>query len=280
MKRYGTLPIEDRINTDLIHWYLTWGKQTLAGASTPGEHLDAAHEIEEAYGHGGPDPPIDAAIRQVWRAVMSGGACKRAPNLDAVAAAEFASSRGRDMASTAVRVLPANMLSCAKTEFAARHYGAAVEQLRWLKGRYPNSPQARAAAPLLIDAQVAAIRRGQTGNLPSPESTGTTNYGETKVAIGNDSPRPLELLLSGPSSKRLYVPACLSCKEYSSTPSSYTCGSSTPSASIVLTPGTYDVVARSPNSDVEPFSGSWSLGSGESYDHCFFIVSTPIPGGG
>jgi hypothetical protein len=268
-------PIAKAIHADLAHSYLAWGKQTLVGASVPGEFVDAALETEHAYKHVGSHVrAVDDAMLRIWREVIAGNACHRVPRLEALSAAPFATERGTTIALAADKVLPDNLLQCAKADFRAHRFQDAVARLRALTKDYPRAAQAKAAATLLIDAQVAAIRQGQTGKLPSPQATGTTSYGQAKLVIANDSPRPLELLLSGPTSKRLVIAACRSCRTYGSQPSSYTCGNSTPSATAVLTPGNYDVVARSPEGHVEPFSGTWELSSGSRYDHCFFIVTS------
>jgi hypothetical protein len=269
------LPIAKAIHLNLADSYVAWGKQTLAGASVPGEFVDAALETERAYRHVGPRVgAVDDAMLRIWRGVINDTACRSVPRLRALSAARFATARGSTLASAADNVLPKNLLQCAKTDFQAHRFGAAATQLIALTRDYPRSPQAKAAGTLLIDAQVAAIRQGQTGKLPSPQVTGTTAYGEAKLVIANDSPRPLELLLSGPTSKRLLIAACRSCRTYGSTPASYTCGNVTPSVTAVLNPGSYDVVARSPEGHVEPFSGTWELSSGNRYDHCFFIVTS------
>ncbi len=221
--------------------------------------------------HGRDRPARDAAQQQHGAANPRARGCGSRPLLRT---AHYATDAGRVVADAANRTMPLALLSCARLNYRNRNYDDAVQQLTSLAKRYPHSPQAKKGAALLIDAQVASIRRGRTGKLPSPQVSGSTAYGQAKLVISNDSSTPIELLLSGPSSKRLLIAACARCGNYKSKPTSYTCGNSTPSATVTVIPGTYDVVARSRNGDVEPFSGTWQLGSGSRYDHCFYILTT------
>jgi hypothetical protein len=193
----------------------------------------------------------------------------------ALAAAEGV--RSADAAEVKLRARqrePIARLACARRQFRTGRFTGAVETLRALVDDYPRlAGVSRTANALLIDAEVAQVRRGRTGALPPPAAVGATSGSAVELMIRNASPAVLELLLSGGlTSRRATVPSCSGCPEYGEgeRPDD-PCATRYPGTTIRVPAGSYGAVVRTPKGDVRPFYGTWELSSGTQYAHCFWI---------
>ena len=129
------------------------------------------------------------------------------------------------------------------------------------------------AEAAIVDARVARVKQGGTGELAPPLESGWTTPGTSAVVVSNDSPERLEFLLSGPDSKSLIIEACETCTTYSLIAPIY-CPEKGPKVTISLVPGTYEVVVRAiDDSSITPWSGTWEMADGRQYFNCFFIVT-------
>jgi hypothetical protein len=165
------------------------------------------------------------------------------------------------------------LLNCRQEGFAAENYDEAIAHYETLIANYPDSPLVAQAEAAIVDARVAMMKQTRTGELPPPLESGWTTPGTSAVVVGNESPKRLEFLLSGPDSKSLIIEACESCTTYSLIGPIY-CPEKGPRVTISLMPGTYEVVVRAiDDSSITPWSGTWDLADGRQYFNCFFIVT-------
>lgn len=137
----------------------------------------------------------------------------------------------------------------------------------------PTSKPAVPTATLTIDEQIATVAKGAHGALPQPGDIGGVSAGgEAKVTIVNDTPHVLTVLVGSPSSTSITIEACSSCKHYRIV-GPITCQEAgRPKTTILLKPGSSQVVARVDDRSVTPFLGTWQLKADTAYFNCFFIV--------
>ena len=103
----------------------------------------------------------------------------------------------------------------------------------------------------------------------SAEWTGRTRVRVERL-IRNDSPRPIEVLVSGPSSRRISLGPCGDCSEVGIAP--LACPGKGPQVELALDPGEYKAVAKvTDGTRVTPFSGTWSLSAASRYSRCLYI---------
>jgi hypothetical protein len=136
------------------------------------------------------------------------------------------------------------------------------------------SPTPKPPKPTLtIDEQIDKVAKGQHGDLPQPpEIGGVAAGGEAEVTILNDTPYKLTVLVGSPSSKKITVEACGSCKVYLGTGPLSCQEEGRPEKTVRLQPGNSEVVARVNNPGVIPFYGTWELRGDAGYFFCFFVV--------
>ncbi|MEU4162949.1 hypothetical protein [Actinoplanes sp. NPDC026670] len=171
---------------------------------------------------------------------------------------------------------PDALYNCGLKEIAGREYDSAIGYLDRFITDYPRDSRVAQARQKRIAAEVAKVRAGATGDIAPLERTGDGPAGTAIVQVVNDSPYALEILYSGPVAGQLTVPACPTCQvrttalmnRYFGT----TCGGAgVPAKTIRLKPGNYQVVVRTSASDgPRPYSGSWKLAGGASYDNCYY----------
>lgn len=144
---------------------------------------------------------------------------------------------------------------------AAQDYLEASEKFAYLLAFYPQSEAAEAG---WVDAQVAYIQAsGLAGELPAlqanPDAVADLMEGTALYRVQNDTPCPIIILLSGPSSRLVRL-------------------APTASGEATLTAGDYTAVVQ-PDKDAEltptcqdiaPFLGQYDLISGTIYNARFF----------
>jgi tetratricopeptide (TPR) repeat protein len=181
--------------------------------------------------------------------------------------------REQEHASEADQVLPEALYNCGQTHFYAGEFTEAIESYNILIERYSDSSYYKQAEAALVDARVADIRTGRTGDLPQPAESGYASSGTAVVVVSNDAPERVEILLSGESSTSFIFEICESCVTYGMIGPVY-CPEKGPQKKFSLKPGTYNVVAQTPDDpSITPFYGTWELESGKEYFFCFYIQS-------
>jgi hypothetical protein len=275
LARFPSSAVTATVAHRLGEGYLNLGRQDRSKADTAAQLAIALGRFDHALSELNLGTSLrrrtEREVKRTWHMALAGrDQCDRAGNLVALSQDHFESSSARRVAREARLLAPRSLLRCARAAYRNRRYQEAIRNLRRLLRNYPEARSAAAGRVLLIDARVAAIKRGGTGRLPSPSPSGTSGTSSATLVVANDSDEVLELLLSGPGSQRLVIPACGNCRSYVTTPSS--CATNVPSRTTRILPGRYDVVAQAIGGRVRPFSGSWAIQSGYRYRHCFFIV--------
>jgi hypothetical protein len=277
LDEHRSSPIVDKLKERRAEELLWWGDGVMRRAATKAELIAVAlKRYETVLSELRETSQAEAAktrMVHLWGSANSGGACRRADSMLALGAGDYVSAEARLIQRLATKKAPGDMLECGNHLIADRHYRLAVRVLHLLVREFGGTQAARRATGPLIDAEVGQIRGGGTAALPEPTVSGSTAGGEVEL-VENASPYPLELLLSGPSSRRFTVPTCSSCREFSKDNPPASCPAG-PRRTFIVQPGAYSAVVRSPGRDITPWAGDWSLGSGIRYSHCFYVVTSP-----
>ena len=210
---------------------------------------------------------LDGWYGQATQALAENRHCDALPILRDFAAANAL------YASEARGSLPKALYQCGLANYDAGQFTTAIRLYEELISNHPSSSLVSRARSALVDARVADLMGGETGELPPPQVSGSAPAGTARVVISNDSPERLEILLSGPGSKSQVIAQCDTCEKYFGIGPVF-CPEKGPRVTIDMVPGTYKVVVRAVDEPtVTPWSGTWTLGSGKRYFHCFFIVT-------
>jgi hypothetical protein len=168
--------------------------------------------------------------------------------------------------------IPDMLLACGALFEAESDFTSAVNAYQRFRDEYPDNNQLEAATAGLARAAVAEARASGAGEIPPPQSVGSTGGDTATIVIQNDTPERLSLIFSGPDVRVETLEPCTECDDFSVEPVS--CPELGPVGSYTVTPGDYEVVVRaSSDGDVTPFRGSWTIGGGEEYYSCFYLVS-------
>jgi outer membrane protein assembly factor BamD (BamD/ComL family) len=260
----------DKLKTFASEIYAEWAEQFLKDEDY-GEALQKYEIILSEY----PDTPTASqfnAILDDWietgvKALANGSHCQAVNIFEALSTGGYLpeAESNIDLADA--------LFNCGQEEFAAENFDESIAHYETLIANYPESPLVSQAEAAIVDARVARVKQGSTGELAPPLESGWTTPGTSAVVVSNDSPERLEFLLSGPDSKSLIIEACETCTTYSLVPPIY-CPEKGPKVTISLVPGTYEVVVRAiDDSSITPWSGTWELADGRQYFNCFFIVT-------
>jgi hypothetical protein len=137
------------------------------------------------------------------------------------------------------------------------------------------TPSGPTPTPLpAVDAEIERIARGEHGQLSQPSQVGeVVDGGETEVAITNDTPYELTILVGDPNSVSITVDACTVCKVYSMVGPIFCPSEGRPQTTVRLRPGVVKVAAKVSDPSVIPFLGTWELKGDTKYFNCFYIVT-------
>ncbi|MDQ4069047.1 MAG: tetratricopeptide repeat protein [Actinomycetota bacterium] len=247
--------------------YLAWGS-SLRQAGALVAAVDVYAELLK-HDPGGPASAQALAglgdiLQAARRSIESGAACDALALLDALVKAD------QPLRAEASAATPATLFSCGEQRYREGRFAEAAAQFSTLLQRFPNSPLAPRADAALVDAEVAAVQGRPGSSLPAPQRTGSAPGRSSVLTIRNESPRPIEILLSGPSSRRVSLERCAECSEVGIPPLG--CSGKGPQVEIALEPGEYKVVAKvTDGATVKPFTGTWSLAGASRYSHCLYI---------
>jgi tetratricopeptide (TPR) repeat protein len=169
--------------------------------------------------------------------------------------------------------IPDMLLVCGQLFEAADDFANALLAYQRFRDEYPDNPQFEQATAGLARAAVADARASGAGEIPPPQSVSSGGNGDTAViVIQNDTPERLSLIFSGPDVRVETLEPCTECQNFSVAPTG--CPELGPVGSYTVAPGDYEVVVRaSSDGDVTPFRGSWTIGGGEEYYSCFYLVT-------
>jgi hypothetical protein len=278
LDEHGDSPILAELRVRRADELLWWGDSVARRARNDADLFPVALRRYETV-IAEPETPEDNAARtrmaNLWNSAISGGVCGRADRMLALAAADdYVTDEGKEFQRSATERAPRDMLGCGNHLIAERQYGAAIRVLRLVAREYRGTQVAARARSSLIDARVGQIRGGGTSKLPAPANAGYIGGTEAAIVIENSSPYNLEILLSGPGSRRFTVPRCAECRKFSS-PSEVTGCPSGPTRTFVVQPGTYSAVVRDTARQVKPWAGDLRVDAGYRYDEgCFYIVTS------
>lgn len=171
-------------------------------------------------------------------------------------------------------ILPPLMLACGAVYEAEEDFGGAIGIYDRVRSEFPDYNPADVQTAL-ARAAVAEARAVGAGGLPAPQAVGSSGEagGQVTVVIQNDSAERLRIVFSGPDVRVEELEACEECASFTSD-NVTACPELGPVGRYVLTPGDYDVVVKAVDGEVTPFSGSWTLETGQEYSSCFYIVSS------
>ena len=169
--------------------------------------------------------------------------------------------------------LPTITLTCAQTAEFFQDYSGAVERYQWFIDNAPTDDRLVAARDGLARSLIAEAQQGGAGSLPQPVDTGGSGSSLASVVIYNDSPEELRIVMSGPESRIEVLAASATSGEYDLVgPSS--CRTDVPMLELQVPSGVYDVLVEATSGGISPFTGTWTLGRGDAYASCFYVVTT------
>lgn len=168
--------------------------------------------------------------------------------------------------------MPELLMACGAVFEATEDFTGAVNYYQRFRDEYADHPLIEQATAGLARAAVAEARAAGAGELPAPQAVGSSGGDSAVIVIQNDTPERLSLIFSGPDVRVETLEACAECSNFSSQPQG--CPELGPLGRYTVAPGNYEVVVRSSSdAGVIPFRGSWSIGGGEEYYSCFFLVT-------
>ena len=168
--------------------------------------------------------------------------------------------------------IPTITLTCAHTAEFFQDYATAIERYQWFLDNAPGDERVVEARDGLARSLIADAQLQGAGSLPQPVDTGGSGTGRTTIAIFNDSPEELRIVMSGPESRIEILAASPTSSEYLGVgPPS--CRTDVPRLDLKVQDGDYQVLVESTGGGVSPFVGTWSLGRGDAYRSCFFVVT-------
>jgi hypothetical protein len=276
LDEHETSLILDELRVRRADELLWWGDSVMRRAATNSDLLAVALKRYETV-IAEPQTPEDNVARtriaRLWNSAISGDVCGRADRMLVLAAGDYVTDEAQAIQRFAAEKAPHDMLRCGKHLIADRQYPAAIRILRLVIREFRGTQVATRAQASLIDAEVGQIRGGGTSELPTPAVAGRTASGESEIVIKNSSPYTLELLLSGPGSRRFTVPRCAGCKTFSSSSEVTGCPPG-PTKTFVVQPGVYSAVVRDLGRHVKPWAGTFRVVAGYRYDPgCFYVTS-------
>lgn len=169
--------------------------------------------------------------------------------------------------------VPNVTFTCAQTAEYLGDVGSAVEWYQWFVDNAPFDPRFTTARDGLARCLIKQAEQAGSGELPPPTDTGGSGSSLTEVTIYNDSPAELRIVISGPESRIEVIPASPTSNEYSLV-GPLSCRTDVPTLTIAVAAGEYRVLVEDISGGVRPFTGTWSLTSGDRFASCFYIVTT------
>lgn len=187
---------------------------------------------------------------------------------------QFEALRVQELVPAKEGALPPLLLACGQTHEDNNDPTSAIELYSRLLSDYPDHALAQETTAALARASVAEAKAAGAGNIPAPQSVGGSGSGPAVVVIQNDSPEKISIVFSGPEPRFEELEPCTECTNYTGDGPEF-CPEQGPIGTYEVPAGDYEVVVKSISDEgVTPFTGSWSLGQGEEYYSCFFLVTT------
>jgi tetratricopeptide (TPR) repeat protein len=170
--------------------------------------------------------------------------------------------------------MPSLYYTCGQAYESQGNWEQAAIMYEKLLVDYPGHALTADAEAGLARSIVEESRAASAGEIPPPERSGSTGNTMTAVRIQNDSPDRLRIVFSGPESLIAELEACSTCTTYPGFGPLF-CREKGPVGYYPLPAGDYDVVVESiSNTGTTPWTGRWSLVSGDEYYSCFIVTTT------
>lgn len=173
--------------------------------------------------------------------------------------------------------MPSLYYQCGQVYEGKGNWDQAISMYETFLANYPDHVHATDAEAGLARSIVSKSQATSAGEIPAPERSGSTGSEVTEVVIQNDSPEHMRIVFSGPESRVEELEPCTSCTTYSGEGPLY-CPELGPVGRYSLPPGAYDIVVESiSDTGTTPWTGNWSLVTGDEYYSCFVIIITFEP---
>jgi hypothetical protein len=169
--------------------------------------------------------------------------------------------------------MPNLMFMCAQTAEFFGDAATAIERYEWFLANAASDPRATSARDGLARCLILQAEASGAGELPPPTDTGRSGSSAVEVVVYNDSPTELRIVLSGPESRIELLGASPTSGEYDLI-GPLSCRTDVPMLSLTVAPGEYRVLVEDTSGMVNPFTGTWTLTSGDRFASCFYIVTT------
>lgn len=220
-----------------------------------------------------PETPLFPTVRSQSETLFKEGEAI-AEQADLALCQQFEALRTQELVPAKEAALPPLLRTCGQAHEDNNDPTSAINLYQLLLTDYPDHPLVEETTAALARASVAEARAAGAGNIPAPQSVGSSGSGPATVVIQNDSPEKLSIVFSGPEARIEELEACANCTNYTGDgPES--CPEQGPVGTYELPSGDYDVVVKSISDEgVTPFTGQWSLATGDEYYSCFFLVTT------
>ncbi len=139
---------------------------------------------------------------------------------------------------------------------------------------YPNHALAKEVESTLARIIVEQAKASNAGEIPQPESSGSTASGSAQIIFQNDSPERIRITFSGTYSQIEELDACSTCTKYGIGQAPMYCPELGPIGQYTLPPGVYDIVVESiSNNTITPWAGNWNLIDANEYYRCFLLTT-------
>ncbi len=139
---------------------------------------------------------------------------------------------------------------------------------------YPEHALAKEVESALARIIVKQAKASSAGEIPQPESSGSTTSGVVKIVIQNDSPEPIRITFSGTYSQIEELEACATCMKYGIGQAPMYCPELGPIGQYTLPPGVYDIVVELiSDNTITPWTGNWNLIDANEYYRCFLLTT-------
>jgi hypothetical protein len=165
-----------------------------------------------------------------------------------------------------------SLYECGLATYRGGDAGTSLDRLEEFVAAYPNDPGVPQARSAIV---VATISEAKTAPLPPlPAPLGGNSPGSIEYEFHNDSPYDVRVLVTGPTTHEVVVPACPQCRaNYPDQASGCPNREGLPSATLRLRPGVYDDLVFAPaQPDINRHVDTTTLESNFTYSSCYFVT--------
>jgi hypothetical protein len=131
----------------------------------------------------------------------------------------------------------------------------------------PSDARVPEAQTKLARNMIADARAADAEEFDAVEPSGSSGSDLAQLVLWNDTAYEQQLVITGPETRFVTVPASPTSPTYATPPLS--CATDVPSVTLDLAPGTYDLLV---SDEVDTMVGTWQLDQGTAYEWCVFYV--------